>query len=157
PLEDAYGIIPAVVIVGIMFWVAHFNHAITITHLPLQMAASIALGLLVYLTRSLIPAMIAHGAADMLLQPAYFFRHPEFVWTALSAPPVWEGVASTLPEKLLAIGRALLPTHMFVSGPFQMFAIIAWILLVGALLTALAFVNLERATRLAQRSSRPCA
>jgi len=148
PLEEAYGIIPAVLIVGIMFWVAHLNHAITITHLPFQMAASIALGLLVYLTRSLVPAMIAHGAADMLLQPAYFFRHPEFVWTALSARPVWEGVASTLPEKLLAIGRALLPKHMFASGPFQTFAIVAWILLVSALLTAFAFVNLERATRL---------
>jgi membrane protease YdiL (CAAX protease family) len=88
PLEEAYGIVPAVLIVGIMFWVAHLDHGITITHLPFQMSASIALGLLVYLTRSLIPAMIAHGVADILLQPAYLFRHPEFVWKALSARPV---------------------------------------------------------------------
>lgn len=147
PLEAAYGIVPAVLIVGIMFWVAHLDHGITITHLPFQMSASIALGLLVYLTRSLIPAMIAHGAADILLQPAYLFRHPEFVWKALSARPVWEGVASTFPERLLTIGRALSPKHMFASDPFQIFAIIAWILLISAVLTAFAFVNLVRAVR----------
>src|SRR6266480_6061150 len=95
PLEEAYGVVPAVMFVGIMFWVAHLDHGITITHLPFQMSASIALGLLVYLTRSLVPAMIAHGIADILLQPAYLFRHPEFVWKALSARPVWEGVSST--------------------------------------------------------------
>jgi membrane protease YdiL (CAAX protease family) len=147
PLEEAYGIIPAVLIVGIMFWVAHFNHGITITHLPFQMSASIALGLLAYLTRSLIPAMIAHGAADMLLQPAYLFRHPEFVWKALSARPIWEDVASTFPEKLLTVGRTLSPTHIFGGDPFQIFAIIAWILLVSAALTVFAFANLIWATR----------
>ena len=147
PLEDAYGIIPAVLIVGIMFWIAHLDHGITVTHLPFQMSSSIALGLLAYLTRSLVPAMIAHGVADILLQPAYLFRHPEFVWKALSAHPVWEGVASTFPERLLAIGRALSPKHMFAGDPFQIFAIIAWILLISAVLTVFAFLNLIRATR----------
>src|SRR4029434_6693179 len=47
PLEEAYGIVPAVLIVGTMFWVAHLDHGITVTHLPFQMSASIALGLLV--------------------------------------------------------------------------------------------------------------
>jgi len=146
-LEEAYGIVPAVLIVGIMFWGAHLDHGVTITHLPFQMSASVALGLLVYLTRSLIPAMIAHGAADILLQPAYLFRHPEFVWKALSARPVWEGVASTFPERILTIGRALSPKHMFAGDPFQIFAIIAWILLVSAVLTVFAFFKLARATR----------
>jgi membrane protease YdiL (CAAX protease family) len=147
PLEEAYGIVPAVLIVGIMFWIAHLDHGITITHLPFQMSASIALGLLVYLTRSLIPAMIAHGIADILLQSAYLFRHPEFVWKALSAHPVWEGVASTFPERLLAIERALAPKHVFAGDPFQIFAIIAWVLLATALLTVFAFINLARASR----------
>jgi membrane protease YdiL (CAAX protease family) len=31
PLEEAYGIIPAILIVGIMFWAAHLDHGITIT------------------------------------------------------------------------------------------------------------------------------
>jgi hypothetical protein len=91
--------------------------------------------------------MIAHGAADILLQPAYFFRHPEFVWRALSARPVWEGVASSFPERLLTIGRAMSPKHMFAGDPSQIFAIIAWILLVSAVLTVFAFVNLLRVTR----------
>ena len=147
PLEEAYGIVPAVLIVGIMFWVAHLDHGITITHLPFHMSASIALGLLVYLTRSLIPAMIAHGAADILLQPAYLFRHPEFVWKALSARPVWEGVASTFPERLLTIGRAMSPKYVFAGDPLQIFAIIGWILLISAVLTVFAFLNLIRATR----------
>jgi membrane protease YdiL (CAAX protease family) len=147
PLEEAYGIAPAVVVVGVMFWVAHLDHGITITHLPFQMSASIALGLLVYLTRSLIPAMIAHGAADILLQPAYLFRHPEFVWKALSARPVWDGVASTFPEKLLTIVRAMSPKHVFAGDAFHLFAIIAWILLISTVLTAFAFVNLIQATR----------
>jgi len=147
PLEETYGIVAAVLIVAIMFWVAHLDHGITITHLPFQMSASIALGLLAYLTRSLVPAMIAHGAADLLLQPAYLFRHPEFVWKALTARPVWEGVASTFPEKLLTIGRALSPKHLFASDPFQLFAIIAWILMISAVLTVFAFLNLVMATR----------
>jgi membrane protease YdiL (CAAX protease family) len=147
PLEETYGIVAAVLIVAIMFWVAHLDHGVTITHLPFQMSASIALGLLAYLTRSLIPAMIAHGAADLLLQPAYLFRHPEFVWKALTARPVWEGVASTFPEKLLTIGRALSPKHLFAGDPFQLFAIIAWILMISAVLTVFAFLNLVRATR----------
>src|SRR6266487_4592947 len=148
PLEEAYGIVPAVLIVGIMFWVAHLDHGITITHLPFQMSASIALGLLVYLTRSVIPAMIAHGAADILLQPAYLFRHPEFVWKALSARPIWEGVASTFPERLLTIGRGMSPKHMFAGDPFQISTIIAWTLLISAVLTVFAFVNLARRTGL---------
>jgi membrane protease YdiL (CAAX protease family) len=147
PLEDAYGIVPAVLIVGTMFWVAHLDHGITITHLPFQMSASIALGLLVYFTRSLIPAMIAHSAGDILLQPAYLFRHPEFVWKALSARPVWDGVASTFPQRLLAIARALSPKHMFAGDQFQIFGIVVWILLISAVLTVFAFVNLVRATR----------
>jgi hypothetical protein len=130
-----------------MFWVAHLDHGITITHLPFQMSASIALGLLAYLTRSLIPGMIAHGAADILLQPACLFRHPQFVWKALSARPVWEGVTSTFPGALLAIGRALSPKHMFAGDPFQIFTIAAWVLVISTLLAVFAFLNLQRTSR----------
>ena len=143
PLEDAYGIVPAVLIVGTMFWVAHLDHGITITHLPFQMSASIALGLLAYLTRSLIPPMIAHGAADILLQSAYLFRRPEFVWKALSARPVWEGVASTFPERLLTIGRALSPKHIFAGDHFKSARSRLPLVLISTLLTVFAFFNLS--------------
>ena len=91
--------------------------------------------------------MIAHGAADMLLPPAYLFRHPEFVWKALSARPVWEGFTATFPERLLTVGRALWPKHMFAGGPFQIFTIAAWVLVISTLLAVFAFVNLQRASR----------
>jgi membrane protease YdiL (CAAX protease family) len=146
-LEEAYGIIPAVLIVGIMFWVAHFNHGISLPHLSFHISASIALGFLVYFTRSLVPAMIAHGLGDLLLQPAYLFRNPKFVWHLLSTHPIWEGSASTFPERLLTIARALSPTHMFSGDQFQTLAITAWILLISAVLTTLAFINLMRTTR----------
>jgi hypothetical protein len=111
------------------------------------MSASIALGLLAYLTRSLIPAMIAHGAADMLLEPAYLFRHPEFVWKTLSARPIWEGVTSTFPGILLTIVRALSPKHIFAGDPFQIFTIAAWVLVISTLLAIFAFINLQRVSR----------
>jgi membrane protease YdiL (CAAX protease family) len=90
PIEARYGILPAILIVGVMFWAAHLDK-VTITHLPGHLAASALFGLLAYFTRSLAPAMVAHGAADLVLQPAYFARSPQFVWTALSARPIWEG------------------------------------------------------------------
>jgi membrane protease YdiL (CAAX protease family) len=153
-LEDAYGILPAVLIVGFMFWVAHLDHGITITHLPFQMSASIALGYLVYLTRSLVPAMIAHGAGDILLQPAYLFHHPEFVWKALSARPVWEGVATTLPERLSTTGRAMSPWHLFMGDSLQGLAITAWILLLSSALTVFAFLHLMRVSGVRPRQRR---
>src|SRR6266513_697766 len=121
PLEEAYGVVPAVMIVGIMFWVAHLDHGITTTHLPFHMFVSIALGLLAYLTRSIVPAMIAHAVGDLLLVPAYFFREPEFVWKALSARPVWADVAPTFPERIRIICGAMSPLHLFTNGPVQVF------------------------------------
>jgi membrane protease YdiL (CAAX protease family) len=147
PMEDAYGIVPAVLIVGVMFWVAHLDHGISVTHLPFHISASIALGLLAYLTRSLVPAMIAHGVGDLLLVPAYFFREPEFVWKALSARPIWEGVASTVSEKFQIICGAMSPHRAFSDGPFQIFAITAWILLISVALTIFVFLRLVRASR----------
>jgi membrane protease YdiL (CAAX protease family) len=147
PLEQSYGIVPAVLIVGTMFWVAHLDHGITITHLPFQMSASIALGLLAYLTRSLVPAMIAHAAGDLLLVPAYFFHQPEFAWKALSARPLWEGAASTFFERLLIVFRAMSPQNVFADGPYQVFAITAWVLLLSVVLTIFALVNLVQASR----------
>ena len=91
--------------------------------------------------------MIAHGASDLLLVPAYFFREPEFVWRALSARPVWEGVASTFPERVQIVCGAMSPKHIFASAPFQIFAILAWVFVLSTVLTVFAFVHLVRTTR----------
>jgi hypothetical protein len=147
PLEETYGIVPAVLIVGIMFWVAHLDHGITLTHLPFQMSASIALGLLAYATRSLVPGMNSHAAGDFLHVPVYFFHQPEFAWKALSARPIWEGVASTFSERLLSVFSAMAPKNIFVDGPFKAFAVIAWVLVLSAALTIFTFVRLLRVSR----------
>ena len=144
PLEEAYGVVPAILIVGVMFWAAHLDHGITTTHLPFHMFVSIALGLLAYLTRSLVPAMIAHAVGDLLLVPAYFFREPEFVWKALSARPVWADVAPTFPERIRIICGAMSPLHLFTNGPVQVFAILAWVLLFATALTVFSLFYLAR-------------
>jgi len=147
PLEDAYGIVPALILTGIAFWFAHADK-VTLSHLPFHMVASILLGLSVYLTKSLLPAIIGHAAGDALLLPAYVFHKPAFVWSALTARPIWEGSgAATLAERLPLIWRATGPSVLFESGPTRTFAIIAWTFMASAVLTAVAFVGLARVTR----------
>jgi hypothetical protein len=59
---------------------------------------------------------------------------------------VWEGGASTFPERLLTICSAVSPTHILAGGPFQIVAIIAWTFFMSALLTVFAFIKLARAS-----------
>jgi hypothetical protein len=65
PLENAYGIVPALLLTGLAFWFAHVPK-VTLTHLPLHLIASMMLGFVVYRTSSLLPAMIGHAAGDKL-------------------------------------------------------------------------------------------
>jgi membrane protease YdiL (CAAX protease family) len=125
PLEERYGIVPALLLTGFMFWVAHLDK-VTVTHLPGHLLASAIFGLLAYFTRSLLPPMVAHAAADLVLQPAYFARSPRFVWTSLSARPLWQG-EFTLEAR-----------HVFTA--------LALVLLCAAIATWLAFQRLARAS-----------
>src|SRR5260221_2587267 len=126
-MEDRHGVVPAILISGIMFWIAHLPD-VTITHLPGHLAASVVFGLLAYLTRSLWPAIVAHAAAALILQPAYLYHAPQFAWTALSARPLWEtGAPTTLEQKIETIWAAMKPEHMLTSDPHQVFAILSWL------------------------------
>jgi membrane protease YdiL (CAAX protease family) len=148
PLEDAYGIVPALILTGIAFWYAHADK-VALSHLPFHLAASILLGLSAYLTKSLLPAIIGHAAGDALLLPAYVFRRPAFIWSALAARPVWEAKSPvTLGHALQLIWQAVAPSTLFEPGPTRTFAIIAWVFIVSAVLTFVAFVGLARATRI---------
>jgi membrane protease YdiL (CAAX protease family) len=89
PLEERYGLATALLVTGLMFWVAHFEK-VTVTHLPGHLIASVVFGLLARFTRSIAPAVVAHAVADLVLLPLYFLRWPPFVWTSLSARPFWE-------------------------------------------------------------------
>lgn len=145
PMEDRYGVIPAILISGVMFWVAHLPD-VTLTHLPGHLAASAIFGLLAYYTRSLWPAIVGHTIADLVLQPAYLFHAPQSAWTALSARPLWEESAPGFFDRLVVIGTAMRSDNLF-GGPHQLFAALAWAFCLSSLLTTLSFFGLFRACR----------
>ncbi len=145
-LEERYGLAPAIVVSGVMFWVAHLPD-VTITHLPGQLLASVVFGLLAYLTRSLWPAIVAHALADLVLQPTYLFHAPNFAWTALTARPLWEGATATLAQKLGLIIQAMTPEALVNPGPEQLFARLAWGFVAAAVATTVAFLHLARVSR----------
>jgi membrane protease YdiL (CAAX protease family) len=147
PLEDAYGIVPALFITGIAFWYAH-SDKVALSHLPFHMAASITLGLAAYYTRSLLPAIIGHAAGDTLLQPAYVYHEPAFIWQALTAKPLWETHGdTTLGEKARVVWRALELSNLTAPGPAHQFAVLAWVFVASSILTTIAFVGLARTAR----------
>jgi membrane protease YdiL (CAAX protease family) len=147
PLEDAYGIVIALLLTGVAFWFAHADK-VTLSHLPFHLVASIVLGLAAYLTKSLLPAIIGHAAGDALLIPAYVFHKPGFIWSALTARPIWEASgAETLAKRLYLIWQAVEPSVLFVPGPTRIIAIITWTFIASLVLTGVAFVGLAHATR----------
>lgn len=142
-IESRYGLVPALLVTGVMFWVAHLPD-VTVTHLPGQMLASIVFGLLAWFTRSLWPPMVAHLLADLVLQPAYLFHGPGFVWQALTARPVWEGRSADLAGQFQMVAEAMSPQEAM-SG--SLFALLGWTLLAFAVLTMFAFAHLARVSR----------
>lgn len=147
PLEDAYGIVPALILTGSAFWFAHADK-VDLSHLPFHMLASILLGLAAYLTKSLLPAIVGHALGDALLLPAYVFHQPGFIWSALNARPVWEGnAAAGLGEKLQILAHAMGPSALFGPGPPQTFAVIAWVFVLSLLAAGFATAGLARVAR----------
>lgn len=114
-LEDRYGIVFAVLVSGLVFWAAHLNNeTLTWTHLPFHMTLSIFLGLLSYLTRSLIPAIAGHTLADAIFLPMHLYQQPAFTYELLHARPFWESPAS--PAALLAGSVAGLSIVMIIRA-----------------------------------------
>jgi membrane protease YdiL (CAAX protease family) len=90
PLERRYGLWPAVLLTGVVFWVIHLGHDwVGLPHLFFHVGVSVALGALTSFTGSIRPAVIVHTVADMIIQPLYVFR-PAGVWEALTARPIAE-------------------------------------------------------------------
>jgi membrane protease YdiL (CAAX protease family) len=147
PLEDAYGIAPALIVTGVAFWYAHADK-VTPSHLPFHLVASILLGLSAYLTKSLLPAIIGHAVGDALLLPAYVFKRPPCIWSALAARPLWRGgTATTFGERLQQVWQAMEPSALFEPSPTRPFAVAAWVFIISGILTTVAFIGLARATR----------
>lgn len=142
-LEEAYGLVPALAITGVAFWFAH-SDKVLLSHLPFHMLASVLLGVTVYLARSLWPAIIGHALGDAVLQPAYVFQKPEFVWTLLNARPVWEGRAETVSTKLEMILDAIQPSRLFGQGSDGLFAVVFWIFALSLIVAIFSLMRLGR-------------
>jgi membrane protease YdiL (CAAX protease family) len=110
-IQRRHGWIIAILISGVMFFVSHLNHAyVTLPFLPFFLAVSSVHGLLVYLTRSILPSVVLHSAADLITIPIQYglIGH-------LSVVPVWEsGIDSVFVTYLvLIVAFALLAVPAF--------------------------------------------
>jgi membrane protease YdiL (CAAX protease family) len=85
-VQRRHGWIVAVLISGVMFFVSHLGHAyVTFAFLPFFLVVSSLHGLLVYLTRSILPSVVLHAVADMIVIPIQYG-----VIGHLSVSPVWK-------------------------------------------------------------------
>ncbi len=87
PLERRYGPVTASAVVAIMFGLWHFPHGVayTVPRLPYYFAISIIYSAIVYLSRSLMPAVVIHACGDAI----------EFLYVWVRGmprpkPPLWQ-------------------------------------------------------------------
>jgi membrane protease YdiL (CAAX protease family) len=145
PLEEAYGVIPALLLTGAAFWLAHVPK-VTLSHLPFHLLASILLGVVAYRTNSLLPAIIGHTVGDALLLPAYVFHKPAWIWSLLASRPVWLNTTITISsDKLRTVAKARMPSPFLGRGSPQPIAVVAWVFLLSVALAFLSFRWLPRA------------
>ncbi|MCI0404712.1 MAG: CPBP family intramembrane metalloprotease, partial [candidate division Zixibacteria bacterium] len=73
PIVRRHGWMAGIVIVGLIFYVAHIGHAYaTIAFLPFFLTYSILQGTLVYLTGSILPSVLLHAVSDFLVTPVQY-------------------------------------------------------------------------------------
>ncbi len=116
PLENKYGVLTAILFSGLAWWLLHTDK-VTWTHLPFHLFASLLIGYTAWITGSLLPGMLAHFLGDAILQPAYLFRAPDFVWQALNAKPLWSDAAPASYTLVIALsGILIVSTALSVLG-----------------------------------------
>ncbi|MEO7974688.1 MAG: type II CAAX endopeptidase family protein [Thermoanaerobaculia bacterium] len=72
-IERRHGWSVGIPIVGLVFYVAHLSHAYaTLAFLPFFLVYSAFHGLMVYLTRSILPSVVLHAIADFIVVPMQF-------------------------------------------------------------------------------------
>lgn len=81
PLEKRYGPLVAIVVASAFFWVAHLNHANGFPRLGALFVMGASLGLLAWCARSILPAIIAHAAADTIVfMGSVSSLGPDYIW-----------------------------------------------------------------------------
>lgn len=105
PLEERYGVALAIGLTAILFWVAHLNHPSGLARAPSLVAMGLALGALAFASRSILPSLVTHAAADsVVFVGAQAGIGPAWLWTP---PPAREsGVDGPFAGTVLAAGLA---------------------------------------------------
>lgn len=93
PIELRHGPVVAILVMGMLFGLAHFTHReVTVTLMPHYLAAASVYGALSYLTNSILPGVVLHaggnaflGFFDLLAQGPIGFEVP-----LRPAPLIWE-------------------------------------------------------------------
>ena len=115
-VERRHGWIVAILLSGLMFYVAHLSHAyVTLAFLPFFLAVSALHGLLVYLTRSILPSVVLHAVADMVVIPIQFGAIGH-----LSVTPIWQsGIDAEFVAYLVIVitfGLLAVPAFLHLAG-----------------------------------------
>jgi membrane protease YdiL (CAAX protease family) len=86
-IERRHGWTVAIIITGLAFFLDHyFSHAYaTFAFLPFFMAVSVLHGILVYMTRSILPSVVLHAVADCIVIPIQYG-----IVGSLPVSPVWK-------------------------------------------------------------------
>ncbi len=72
-IQRRHGWVIGIAVVAVMFYAAHLSHAYaTLAFAPFFVVYSALHGLLVYLTRSILPSVILHAVADVIVVPMQF-------------------------------------------------------------------------------------
>ncbi len=81
PLEKRYGPVAAISVASVMFWIAHLNHANGVPRVLALVIMGASLGLLAWCSRSILPAIIAHAAADTIVfMGSVSSIGPDYIW-----------------------------------------------------------------------------
>jgi membrane protease YdiL (CAAX protease family) len=117
PLEKRYGPVVAIGIGAVFFWLAHLNHASGVARFPALVVMGASLGALTYCARSVLPAIITHATADIIVFTGstadiglHDLWHPvplkdsgvDALFVVMSALVVVSGVAMAITLKRLA-------------------------------------------------------
>jgi membrane protease YdiL (CAAX protease family) len=100
PIERSFGLVPAILISGVMFAVAHLGMSLILV--PYYVAVTAIYGVITYLTNSILPAVLLHTGANIYSNTfLWLYGHAEWQRSANPGPLIWDQGADLSFWKLL--------------------------------------------------------
>jgi uncharacterized protein len=93
PIERRHGPVVAIVLMGTLFGLAHFNHhgSAVLAVLPFYLAVSAIYGTIAYLTNSIWPSLVLHAVGDVFaLSRMWLTGQGYWELTATAPRSIWE-------------------------------------------------------------------